>query len=138
MVHNAPDIGPSITVKGDDRITSSGLWLRRFKLDELPQLFNVVKGDMGFVGPRPEDPQFVELYTEEQRRVLQARPGITSPASLQYRSENELLTGLDWKQKYLEEIMPHKLQIELDYLDRRTFWTDLGIIFSTIRAVYRR
>jgi lipopolysaccharide/colanic/teichoic acid biosynthesis glycosyltransferase len=129
--------GPGITSAGDRRITPIGRFLRRTKLDELPQLINVLQGEMSLVGPRPEDPRYVALYTPEQRRVLEARPGITSSASLAYRHEEELLTGPDWETVYRTEVMPAKLAIDLDYLARRTFWSDLGLIFRTIVAIVR-
>lgn len=137
MVEDAARHGPGITTSGDRRITRIGRFLRKTKVDELPQLLNVLKGNMSLVGPRPEDPRYVARYTPEQRQVLQVRPGITSPASLHYRHEAELLNGPNWEQTYLEEIMPHKLQIEMDYLSRRTLWSDLGIILKTLLALVR-
>ena len=132
MVVGADQRGPGITTAGDARVTPVGRILRRTKLDELPQLINVVRGEMSLVGPRPEDPQYVALYTAEQRHVLRERPGITSPASLAFRNESERLTGSDWEQIYIHEIMPRKLQMELDYMKRRGFLTDLKLIFRTI------
>ena len=135
MVVDADVRGPGITTAGDSRITRVGHLLRRTKIDELPQLVNVLVGEMSLVGPRPEDPRYVALYTPEQQRVLAVRPGITSPASLRYRNEERLLGGPDWRQVYVEQVMPHKLQIELDYLAHRTVWTDLGILFQTLLAL---
>ncbi|MCX6031759.1 MAG: sugar transferase [Chloroflexi bacterium] len=135
MVADAHRRGPGITAASDSRITRVGRFLRRAKLDELPQLLNVFKGDMGLVGPRPEDSRYVALYTPEQRRVLAARPGITSPASLHYRNESILLSGDDWERVYVETVMPHKLAIELAYLSHRSFGTDLKVIFLTLWAV---
>ena len=132
MVPRADSQGGGITVAADSRVTSLGRWLRQYKLDELPQLINVVKGDMSFVGPRPEDPRYVAMYTLEQRKVLTVRPGITSPASLHYRNEESLLSGGNWEKLYLEKILPHKLAIELDYLPQHTMWNDIKIIFHTI------
>ena len=132
MVAGADRVGPGITRAGDPRITPVGGFLRRTKLDELPQLINVVKGDMSLVGPRPEDPRYVALYSPQQRQVLAARPGITSPASLQFRNEAETLAGPGWEKLYVDEIMPRKLQIELEYLQRRTLLTDLGVIWRTV------
>jgi lipopolysaccharide/colanic/teichoic acid biosynthesis glycosyltransferase len=126
-----------ITAAGDPRITSLGRVLRNFKIDELPQLFNVLKGDMSLVGPRPEDPSYVERYAPEQRRVLDVRPGLTSVASIAYRDEEQLLSGEDSEALYVDTIMPDKLRRELDYLDRRSFWSDLGVLADTIRAVFR-
>jgi lipopolysaccharide/colanic/teichoic acid biosynthesis glycosyltransferase len=127
--------GPGITASGDTRITRIGRWLRRTKLDELPQLLNVLLGDMSLVGPRPEDPRYVVLYTPEQRQVLSVRPGITSAASLAYRNEEQLLTGPNWEQVYREEVMPAKLAIDLEYLAQRTLLTDIKLILRTIGAL---
>src|SRR5262245_20146444 len=124
--------GPAITTAGDSRITRTGRFLRRTKLDELPQLFNVLKGDMSVVGPRPESPHYVRLYTPPQREVLRVRPGITSAASLEYRDEASLLAGANWETRYVTEIMPRKLSIELEYLAGRTFVRDLGLMLRTI------
>lgn len=130
MVPTVAGHGPAITAAGDPRVTPLGRFLRRSKLDELPQLANVLKGDMSLVGPRPENPQYVALYTPEQRRVLEVRPGITSAASLKFRDEQSLLTD-DWERRYIEEIMPAKLRIELDYLTRRSVASDLWILART-------
>ncbi len=132
MVAGADRLGPGITTAGDDRVTGIGRFLRRTKLDELPQLINVVRGEMSLVGPRPEDPRYVALYTPEQRRVLRERPGITSPASFAFRDESERLTGPDWERTYIDHILPQKLQMELDYLERHNLCTDLQLIFRTI------
>ena len=117
--------GPAITRANDPRITTVGRFLRRTKLDELPQLINVLRGDMSLVGPRPEVPRYVLLYDAEQRRILLARPGITSPASLLYRAEEEQLVGEEWERYYVETIMRAKLRIDLEYLDRRSVASDL-------------
>lgn len=132
MVADAALKGPGITHAGDPRITPLGLYLRRYKLDELPQLINVLRGDMSFVGPRPEDPRYVAYYSSDQHRVLRARPGITSPASIRYRNEETILVGQNWEEYYRTVILPSKLAIELEYLDRRTLLTDLGVIFQTL------
>lgn len=137
MVSRAAQRGPGITTADDQRITRVGRLLRRSKLDELPQLLNVLKGEMSLVGPRPEDPRYVALYTPEQRRLLEVRPGMTSPASLRYRHEERLLEGPDWERMYVEQVMPHKLQIELAYMERRTWRTDLDLIFETVLALVR-
>jgi len=128
--------GPSITRGGDPRITAVGRLLRRCKLDELPQLINVARGEMSLVGPRPEAEEYVRLYTEEERRILDARPGVTSPASLRYRDEESLLTGDDWHERYVTVIMRDKLREDLAYLDRRTFASDLGVIARTFAALF--
>jgi lipopolysaccharide/colanic/teichoic acid biosynthesis glycosyltransferase len=135
MLNDADRLGPGITAASDPRITPIGRFLRRTKMDELPQLINVTRGEMSLVGPRPEDPRYVALYTEEQRQILRVRPGITSPASLRYRDESSLLAGQDWERVYIEQIMPHKLTIELDYLAGRSLLTDLGLIAQTVWAV---
>lgn len=136
MVADADRRGPGITAAGDRRITRVGRFLRRTKLDELPQLINVLKGEMSLVGPRPEDPRYVALYTSEQRRVLEARPGITSAASLAFRHEEQLLSGPDWEQVYRTQVMPAKLALDLDYLNRRTLASDLALIWRTILAMF--
>lgn len=138
MIPDADRQGPGITTHGDSRVTRVGRWLRRTKLDELPQLINVLTGDMALVGPRPEDPRYVELYTPEQRQLLSVRPGLTSAASLQYRGEEQLLRGEDWERRYREEVLPAKLTIDLDYLARRTFWTDCRLIVDTVLTLLRR
>lgn len=130
--------GPAITRAGDPRVTAIGRFLRRTKLDELPQLINVVTGDMSLVGPRPEAPKYVAMYDAAQRRILAARPGMTSPASLHYRFEEAQLVGPDWEAAYIQRIMPEKLRIDLEYLDRRTLGSDLGLIAQTIVALFRR
>lgn len=137
MADDAADRGPAITAKGDTRITPIGGFLRRTKLDELPQLVNVLKGDMSIVGPRPEDPRYVALYSPEQRRILSVKPGITSAASVRYRKEQEQLAGPDWEAIYRTRILPEKLAIDLDYIDRRSLRGDLKIIFQTVLALFR-
>jgi lipopolysaccharide/colanic/teichoic acid biosynthesis glycosyltransferase len=135
MVVDAHLRGPGVTTQGDPRVTPVGRWLRRTKLDELPQLFNVLLGDMSLVGARPEDPRYVARYTETQREILRHRPGITSPASLTFRREEELLAGPDWEQRYLEEVLPAKLELDRAYLERRTVQDDLCLIARTLRAL---
>ena len=137
MVVNAAKVGPGITCAGDPRVTPLGRWLRRLKLDELPQLINVLCGEMSFVGPRPEDPRYVAQYTAEQQQVLRVRPGITSAASAHYPHEEQLLTGVDWESTYRRIILPAKLQIELDYLRRRTLWSDFLVIGQTLQVLLR-
>jgi lipopolysaccharide/colanic/teichoic acid biosynthesis glycosyltransferase len=130
MVDNAAQLGPGITTGGDARITRVGRWLRRTKIDELPQLWNVVRGEMSLIGPRPEDPRYVALYTEDQRHILSVRPGITSPASIQFRHEEALLPAGDME-TYIKFLMPTKIKADLEYLDRRTFWSDLAVLLDT-------
>ena len=137
MTADAATRGPGITTGDDLRITRIGHILRKTKIDELPQLINVVMGEMSLVGPRPEDPRYVALYTPEQRKVLSVCPGITSPASLQYRHEESLLKGDGWERTYLATILPRKLEIELAYLERRTFLTDIQLIVRTLLALFR-
>jgi len=138
MVPDAVRIGKGITSANDQRITPVGKILRRYKIDELPQLLNVVVGDMAFVGPRPEDPRYVSLYSSDQRAVLDSRPGITSPASIAFRQEEQLLKGRDWEDRYVNEVLPRKLAMELEYASRRTLATDLGIILKTIALLSTR
>jgi FlaA1/EpsC-like NDP-sugar epimerase/lipopolysaccharide/colanic/teichoic acid biosynthesis glycosyltransferase len=135
MYLDADRRGPAITVQNDARITPVGRHLRNTKLDELPQLINVFRGQMSLVGPRPEDPRYVDLYSLEQRQVLAVRPGITGPASFHFRAEETLLGGDDWEKVYREQILPHKLALDLDYLQRRTVWTDVALILKTIVAI---
>jgi lipopolysaccharide/colanic/teichoic acid biosynthesis glycosyltransferase len=129
--------GPGITRAGDPRVTAVGRFLRRTKLDELPQLINVLAGSMSLVGPRPEAPEYVAMYDDAQRRILAARPGMTSPASLQFRAEEEQLQGPEWERIYVERIMPAKLQIDLEYLERRTIASDLRVIAATAASLIR-
>lgn len=129
--------GPGITRAEDPRFTAIGHWLRHTKLDETPQLLNVLKGDMSLVGPRPEDPRYVAFYTPEQRRVLSVRPGITGAASVHYRHEEALLTGADWERTYLTVIMPDKLRLDLDYLDRCSLWSDVWLLGKTFWSLRR-
>jgi len=134
MVMEADRVGPGITVDKDPRITRVGRWLRSHRLDELPQLWNVLAGDMSLVGPRPEDPRYVAHYTPEQRRVLAARPGITGPAQITFRNEAERLRhAADPEATYIREIMPAKLTTDLAYLQQRTVWSDLALLFGTLR-----
>jgi lipopolysaccharide/colanic/teichoic acid biosynthesis glycosyltransferase len=137
MVADAAHKGPGITSAGDLRVTRVGRVLRRTKLDELPQLINVLRGDMTLVGPRPEDPAYVADYTVEQRRLLDVRPGITGPASVRFRNEEQLLRGEDWERRYRDQILPAKLRIELDYLERRSVLNDLSIVMQTVIALFR-
>jgi lipopolysaccharide/colanic/teichoic acid biosynthesis glycosyltransferase len=132
MVADADRQGPGITSAQDDRITSVGRFLRRTKLDELPQLFNVLRGEMSLVGPRPEDPLYVALYTPGQRAILQYRPGITSMASVAYRNEVHLLSGDDWERTYIERVMPAKLALDLEYAQRANVFSDIWLILRTI------
>ena len=129
-----------ITVGGrDPRVTRSGYYIRKYKLDELPQLINVFTGDMSLVGPRPEVRKYVDLYTPEQMHVLDVRPGITDPASIRYRNENELLDQAeDPDRYYIEVIMPDKLRLNLEYVAKHSFWSDIGLIFKTFEEIIRK
>ena len=135
MVAGADRGGPSVTAAGDPRVTPVGSVLRKTKLDEFPQFWNVLKGEMSLVGPRPEDPKYVALYTPAQRRVLEVKPGITSPASVRYRHEEEFLQGEDWERAYVEEVLPAKLALELEYLAHRSLPGDLWILVQTAAAL---
>lgn len=132
------DTTGQLTVGNDPRITRVGSFIRKVKLDEFPQFLNVLKGDMSIVGPRPEVPEFVALYSEEQRKVLLVRPGITDEASLTYFEENILLaTSNDPKKSYVEEIMPAKIAINLAYLENRSLLADCKVIGKTIFRMIR-
>ena len=139
MRPNADQQGLLITVGNDQRITRIGKFLRKYKLDELPQLLNIIKGDMSVVGPRPEVRRYVDLYDERQRHVLTVRPGLTDYASLKYISESELLAKSDDPEKtYIEEIMPAKLELNLQYIDNQSFKEDLKLIFQTIASIFKK
>lgn len=128
---------PQITADGDQRITNLGHWLRKLKLDELPQLWNVLIGEMSFVGPRPEVAKYVDLYDKDQQRVLQLMPGITDPASLKYFDESErLATADDAHEMYVQTIMPDKIRINLEYGAKASLLSDVGVILKTVRRVF--
>jgi lipopolysaccharide/colanic/teichoic acid biosynthesis glycosyltransferase len=128
--------GSLLTVGADPRITRVGGLLRRYKLDEFPQLLNVVTGEMSLVGPRPEVPRYVKLYTDDQRRVLELVPGITDPASIRFRRESELLAAsADPEATYVDEIMPEKIRLNLEYTGRASPLGDLRLILETILKI---
>ena len=128
-----------LTVSGDRRVTHIGRLLRRFKLDELPQLLNILSGSMTFVGPRPESPKYVALYTPAQREILDYLPGLTDPASLKCRYEEEILAGFgDPENGYLQTILPDKIKLSLEYQKNRRFFSDIKIIGATFAAIFRR
>ena len=131
------DKGSLVTIGGrDPRITRSGYFIRKFKLDELPQLINVFVGDMSLVGPRPEVRHYVGYWTEEQMHVLDVRPGITDPASIKFRNENELLeTAEDPEKYYIEVIMQEKIKLYLEYVEKTSFWYDIKLIFKTFWVI---
>ena len=125
--------GSSVSVKGESRITPFGAKLRKYKLDELPELWNVLIGDMSFVGPRPDVPGYADKLEGDDRRMLLLKPGITGPASLKYRNEEELLAEQENPQKYNDEVLfPDKVRINIEYLDNWSFWNDIKIIVYTV------
>lgn len=133
MVSDAEKLGKQITVGKDNRITNVGSILRKYKIDELPQLFNVLKGDMSLVGPRPEVPKYVQMYTESERKVLEVRPGITDLASLRYKDENDILGKVDNPEEYyINVIMKDKLKLNLEYIEKSNLIFDISLIFKTI------
>lgn len=136
-MHVSSATGPAITAPDDSRIFPFGGFLRRAKIDELPQFWNVLRGDMSIVGPRPEDPQIVkDHYTGWMRKTLDVRPGITSPGAIfGYLQGDSLLKGHEPERAYIARLLPEKLRIELDYVENRSFWADIGIIFATARAI---
>lgn len=136
-MYSSPAQGAAITRSGDPRVTPLGRILRAYKLDELPQLINVLRGDMSLVGPRPEDPRYVALYDDQQRAILDQLPGITSAASLLYRDEESHLTGDGWERHYVNTIMPDKLRIDLEYARKRTLLSDIMLIAKTAAAMFR-
>ncbi len=131
------DKGSLVTIGGrDPRITRSGYLIRKFKIDELPQLINVLIGDMSLVGPRPEVRHYVNYWTPEQMHVLDVRPGITDPASIKYRNENELLEKAEDPEKYyIEVIMQEKIKLYLEYAEKSSFWYDIKLIFQTFWVI---
>lgn len=131
MRQDADRTGPGITRSADDRITPVGALLRRSKLDEFPQLLNVLKGDMSLVGPRPEDPRYVTHYTPDERIVLAVRPGMTSLASIRYRNEEQLLQGENWEETYIHKVMREKLRVDRRYVEKWSMALDVQILFYT-------
>ena len=131
------DKGSLVTIGGrDPRVTKSGYWIRKFKFDELPQLINVFLGDMSLVGPRPEVRHYVDYWTPEQIHVLDVRPGITDPASIKFRNENELMEKADDPEKYyIDVIMQEKIKLYLEYVEKHNFFYDLGLIFKTFWVI---
>jgi len=137
MRKNAESKGQLTVGMKDNRITRSGYFIRKYKIDELPQLVNVFLGEMSVVGPRPEVPKYVLLYNEEQQNVLSIKPGITDFASIEYVRENELLSQSPNPEKtYIEEIMPAKLALNLKYVREQSFLTDMKIILQTVKAIF--
>ncbi len=136
-MHIGADQKGLITIGGrDSRITSVGYYLRKYKLDELPQLINIIKGEMSIVGPRPEVKKYVEMYSLQQKKVLLVRPGLTDYASIAFANENELLAQYpDPEKAYIEEIMPAKLALNLKYIQEQSIFTDLKIIYLTVKKI---
>ncbi len=139
MVPDAPARGLPLTIGRDPRVTRVGTWLRRLKLDELPQLFNVLVGEMTLVGPRPEVPRYVASYGVEQRRVLELVPGMTDEASIRYLDENAMLAAAaNPEQEYVSEIIPEKIRLNLAYAAHATVSTDVRVILATLRQLSRQ
>lgn len=139
MVSNADRIGSAITTPNDSRITRVGRLLRKTKLDELPQFFNLLHGDLTLVGPRPEDPGITEQYTPEQRQIFQVKPGITGPTQLRYTviEGEQIPDGEDAQRYYIDHILDQKLRLDLEYLRKRTFVSDLQVISQTVLLMAR-
>jgi len=139
MVKNADKIGPSSTTKSDNKITKVGKFLRKTKLDELPQFINVLLGEMSIVGPRPDVKQFTDLFTEEEKIILSVKPGITDYASIWNSNEAKILEGSDDPDKtYMEVIWPEKKQLQIKYVKERSFTTDIKIIILTLLALLKK
>jgi lipopolysaccharide/colanic/teichoic acid biosynthesis glycosyltransferase len=139
MVVNAEKIGGSSTADDDPRITKIGKIFRKYKLDEIPQLINVLKGEMSFVGPRPEVQYYVDMFSEEERAILTVRPGITDWASIWNPDEGAILAGSpDPEKTYMEKIRPEKIRLQLKYARERSFWVDIKIIFVTLWTIVRK
>jgi len=132
--------GPTSHHSGDDdpRVTTVGRWMRKFKIDELPQLWNVVKGEMSLVGPRPETPDYIKHYSPEQHVILDVRPGITDYASIEFRDLGTLLEGDDPDKLYFAKVWDRKMELRMKYVQERTFWVDLKLISLTLTAIVRR
>jgi lipopolysaccharide/colanic/teichoic acid biosynthesis glycosyltransferase len=139
MIVDAEKKGVSSTAEDDPRITKIGRLLRRYKLDEIPQLINVLKGEMSLVGPRPQVPWAVELYSEEERKLLTVRPGITDYASIRFRNEGNILkNSSNPDEDYLKKIAPEKIRLGLEYVNNNNIWIDLKIILATIGVLFRK
>lgn len=138
MRANADKLGLLTVGQKDVRITRAGFFLRKYKLDELPQLFNVLKGEMSLVGPRPEVKKYVDMYSLEQKRVLSVKPGITDYASIYYKNENEILAlASDPEQEYITRIMPHKVMMNLKYIESRSMKSYFIVIFKTLSLIIK-
>ena len=137
MVVNADQIGTDLTPQGDPRVTRFGQFLRKVKIDELPQIIDILKGNMSLVGPRPESPAYAKYYDEKQKRILDVRPGIVGPTQIIYRHEELILKDKeDPDAYYVQELMPRKLAVDMDYIKNRSFLLDVGILFRALLAVF--
>ena len=138
MRYDPEEKGPMITVGGDRRVTEVGKFLRQYKVDELPQLFNVLKGEMSFVGPRPEVREYVQLFKKDYKKLLRIRPGITDPASIKYSDEERVLSSSEnWEEEYKKRILPEKIDLSLQYVEQHNIMTDLKIILKTLLKARR-
>ena len=136
MVQNAGKLGTEVTSKNDARVTKIGKKLRKYRLDELPQIFNIIKGDMTFVGTRPETPKYVARYTDEMLATLLLRAGLTSPASIQFKDEEEMMSGVqDTDKVYVEKVLPLKMEMNLKYLQEFSLKNDMKVLLGTVKAV---
>ncbi len=137
MIANAEQVGGTSTAETDPRITRAGAFLRRYKLDELPQLVNVLKGEMSLVGPRPEVEEYTRLYSNEEKAILSVRPGITDLSSIRFRQLNAMLARADDPDRYFaEKILPDKNRLRMEYVRRKSFLLDLKILFQTLRCIW--
>ena len=134
------DAGTTSHHSGDDdpRLTRAGRWIRKFKFDELPQLWNIAKGEMSFVGPRPESPDYTKLYNAEQKAILELRPGITDFASIEFADLGSILSGGDPDKLYFEKVWDRKMELRLKYVNERSFWVDIKLISRTLLAIFIR
>ncbi len=133
MIKDAESKGPKITVAGDQRITKIGKLLRKYKIDELPQLINVLKGEMSFVGPRPEVIKYVNIFKTDYEKLLTVRPGITDPASIKFSKEESVLSlSTSWEEDYLTRILPEKIKLSVNYVDNCSVFTDIKLILKTV------
>jgi lipopolysaccharide/colanic/teichoic acid biosynthesis glycosyltransferase len=136
MIKDADKTGPGITSFCDERITNAGKFLRKYKLDELPQLFNVLKGDMSLIGPRPELLRYINIYKEDYSAILNIKPGITDYASIKFRNEELLLAKVNPEEIYTNQILPSKIILNKRYLDEIGFVTDVKILFGTVKGIF--
>jgi lipopolysaccharide/colanic/teichoic acid biosynthesis glycosyltransferase len=138
MINGAENIGPSVTSDNDERITTVGKFLRQYKLDELPQLINVIKGEMSIVGPRPEVLKFAQVFSKEYSDILKVKPGISDYASIKYREESMLINqNKDIEEIYTKKILPLKISLYYKYLSEKSILTDFKIIYSTVRVLIK-